>query len=116
MGAAPLTEPGHTIGTAAYMSPEQARGTSDLTVQSDQSSLGVILWELLSGKHPFLRDSVAETMTAIIREQPEPLPPDVPAPLRWTVDRLLSKTPAERYDSTRDLHRELLRIRERRQP
>lgn len=113
MDAAPLTEPGHTIGTAAYMSPEQARGNGNLTVQSDQFSFGVILCELLSGKHPFLRDSVAETMTAIIREQPEPLPSDIPAPLRWTVEHLLSKAPAERYDSTRDLHRELLRIRER---
>lgn len=52
-------------------------------------------------------------MTDIIREEPEPLPADVPAPLRWVVERLLSKEPAERYDSTRDVYRELKQFRER---
>ena len=52
-------------------------------------------------------------MTAIIREDPEPLPASVPAPLRWTIERLLAKDPADRYDSTRDLYRELRQMRER---
>jgi Tol biopolymer transport system component/predicted Ser/Thr protein kinase len=107
------TSPGTVLGTVSYMSPEQARGETPLTPQSDQFSLGVVLYELAAGKRAFQRGSTAETMAAIIREEPEPLPASVPAPLRWTVARLLSKDPADRYDSTRDLHRELRHIRER---
>jgi serine/threonine protein kinase len=108
-----LTDPGTTVGTAAYMSPEQARGRPDLTPQSDQFSLGVVLYELAAGKQPFRRESRAETMAAIIREEPEPLPTAVHPPLRWVIERLLAKDPAERYDSTRDLYRELRQVRER---
>src|SRR5208283_4129219 len=108
-----LTEPGITVGTVAYMSPEQARGQANLTAQSDQFSLGLVLYELAVGKRAFQRGSAAETMTAIIREDAEPLPGKVPAPLRWIVERLLQKEPAERYDSTRDLYRELRQLRDR---
>jgi eukaryotic-like serine/threonine-protein kinase len=108
-----ITEAGTTVGTVAYMSPEQARGSTDLTPASDQFSFGLILYEMASGKRAFDRGSKAETMTAIIREDAEPLPASVPTPLRWIVERLLSKEPSERYDSTRDLHRELRQIRER---
>ena len=104
---------GMILGTAAYMSPEQARGRPNLTLQSDQFSLGVVLYELASGKQPFRRESRAETMAAIIREEPEPLPTAVHPPLRWVIERLLAKDPAERYDSTRDLYRELRQVRER---
>ena len=107
-----LTDPGTTIGTIAYMSPEQTRGKTDLGPQSDQFSLGLVLYELAAGKRAFQRGSAAEIMTAIVREDAEPLPASVPAPLRWTVERLLSKEPAERYDSTRDLYRELKHTRE----
>src|ERR1700690_3111398 len=51
-------------------------------------------------------------MAAIIRDEAEPLPPSLPAPLRWVVERCLAKDPAERYDSTRDLYRELKLARE----
>jgi Tol biopolymer transport system component len=108
-----LTDPGTTVGTVAYMSPEQARGAAILTPQSDQFSLGLVLYELCAGKRAFSRPTKAETMTAIIREDPEPLPASVPAPLRWTIERLLAKDPADRYDSTRDLYRELRQMRER---
>ncbi|HYM10323.1 MAG TPA: protein kinase, partial [Bryobacterales bacterium] len=107
-----LTDPGTAVGTTAYMSPEQARGQPDLTAQSDQFSLGLVLYELAAGKRAFQRGSAAETMTAIIREDAEPLPGTVPAPLRWIVERLLHKEPAERYDSTRDLSRELRQLRD----
>ena len=106
------TAPGTIVGTAAYMSPEQARGEA-LSAQSDQFSLGIVLHELASGLHPFARATVPETMTAIIREEAGPLPQSVPAPLRWIVERLLSKDPGDRYDSTRDLYRELRQLRER---
>lgn len=108
-----VTEAGSTVGTVAYMSPEQARGQADLAPQSDQFSLGLVLYELAAGRKAFKRESAAETMTAIIREDPEPLPDTVPPPLRWIIDRLLQKEPAERYDSTRDLYRELRQIRDR---
>jgi serine/threonine protein kinase len=108
-----LTEIGSAIGTVGYMSPEQARGESNLTRQSDQFSFGVVLYELAAGKLPFKRSSAAETMTAIIREDAEPLPTAIPSPIRWTVDRLLAKDPAGRYDSTRDLYTDLRQIRDR---
>jgi eukaryotic-like serine/threonine-protein kinase len=108
-----ITEPGTAIGTISYMSPEQARGESNLGFQSDQFSFGLVLYQMVTGKRAFERPSAAETMTAIIREEPEPLPAGVPLPLRWIIERLLAKDPAERYDSTRDLYRELKQIRER---
>jgi Tol biopolymer transport system component len=108
-----ITDPGTTVGTVSYMSPEQARGEPDLTFQSDQFSFGLVLYKMASGKRAFERPSPAETMTAIIREEAEPLPTTVPALLRWVIERLLAKEPAERYDSTRDLYRELKQIRDR---
>jgi Tol biopolymer transport system component/tRNA A-37 threonylcarbamoyl transferase component Bud32 len=108
-----ITDPGTTVGTISYMSPEQARGEPNLTFQSDQFSFGLVLYQMASGKRAFERPGAAETMAAIIREQAEPLPAGVPLPLRWVVERLLAKDPTERYDSTRDLYRELKQIRER---
>ncbi len=108
-----LTDPGTVVGTVNYMSPEQALGAANLTPQSDQFSFGLVLYELATGKRAFQRGSAPETMTAIIREDAEPLPGSVPAPLRWVIERLLAKEPAERYDSTRDLYRELRQIRDR---
>jgi hypothetical protein len=110
--SAALTNPGTVLGTVSYMSPEQARGEA-VDARSDQFSFGLIVYELAAGTRAFARSSVAETMTAIIREDAEPLPPSVPAPLRWVVERCLAKDPAERYDSTRDLYRELKLARER---
>ena len=107
-----LTDPGTTLGTVAYMSPEQACGIPGLTAQSDQFSLGLVLYELVTGKRAFRRGSAAETMTAIIREEPEALPASQPAPFRWIIKRLLAKEPAERYDSTRDLYCELRQVRD----
>jgi Tol biopolymer transport system component/predicted Ser/Thr protein kinase len=107
-----LTDAGTTVGTIAYMSPEQARGDPELTPQSDQFSFGLVLYEMLTGKRAFQRASMPEIMTAIIREDFTPLPPTVLAPLRWIVERLLAKDPAERYDSTRDLFRELRHLRD----
>ena len=108
-----VTDPGTTVGTVNYMSPEQARGETELTPQSDQFSFGLVLYELCTGKRPFRRASAAETMATMIREEAGPLPASVPAQLRWVVERLLAKEPSERYDSTRDLYRELKHIRDR---
>jgi serine/threonine protein kinase len=108
---APLTIAGTIVGTVDYMSPEQARGL-ELDHRSDQFSFGLILYELATGKRAFQRESAAETMTAIIHDEAEPLPSAVPAPLRWTIERCLGKDPDHRYDSTRDLYRELRQTRE----
>ncbi len=104
-----LTSEGAVLGTVAYMSPEQARGET-VDFRSDQFSLGVVLYEMLTGKRPFGGASAAETLAAIIRDEPEPLTkldPKLPALLGWIVQRCLSKDPEERYASTKDLAREL---------
>jgi Tol biopolymer transport system component len=109
------TEPGMVVGTVAYMSPEQALG-KPLDFRSDQFSLGSVLYEMATGKRAFARASGPETMTAIIREEPEAigaLVPKTPAPLRWIVERCLAKEPLERYSSTEDLARDLKNLRER---
>ena len=109
------TEPGIVVGTVAYMSPEQALG-KPLDFRSDQFSLGSVLYEMATGKKAFARASGPETMTAIIREEPEPiaaLAPKTPTPLRWIIERCLSKDREERYASTSDLARDLRTLRDR---
>ncbi len=105
------TEPGAVLGTVAYMSPEQSQGLP-VGIGSDQFSLGIVLYEMLAGKRPFRGPSSVETLAAIVRAEPEPLDSTVPAPLRWILDRLLAKDPAERYASTRDLARDLANCRQ----
>ena len=110
----PATGAGTVLGTVAYMSPEQAAGRS-VDHRSDQFSLATILYELLSGKKPFVKPTAVETMSAILREDPSPLSQSgasVPAPLRWIVDRCHAKDPDGRYASTLDLARELKDLRD----
>ncbi len=111
--AAP-TQPGTVMGTAGYMSPEQAAGQA-VDFHSDQFTLGAILYEMATGRRAFQRKTGAETLVAIIREEPEPLSqlaPKAPAPVRWIVERLLAKDPEERYASTKDLARDLKSVRD----
>jgi predicted Ser/Thr protein kinase len=108
------TSAGVVVGTVGYMSPEQALG-EPLDFRSDQFAFGSILYEMATGKRAFLRKSAPETMTAIIREEPEPLAsaaPETPVPLRWVVERCLAKDREERYAATKDLARDLARLRE----
>ena len=108
------TEAGVVLGTVGYMSPEQALGEA-LDYRSDQFSFGAILYELIAGKRAFARPSAPETMTAIIREEPQPLAkaaPSSPLPLRWITERCLAKDREERYGSTRDLAFDLARLRD----
>jgi hypothetical protein len=108
------TQPGVVMGTAGYMSPEQASGLP-VDFRSDQFTLGAILYEMATGKHAFQRQTGAETLVAIIREEPEPLgqlAPNTPAPVRWIVEQLLAKDPEERYASTKDLARDLAKVRD----
>ncbi len=109
------TEPGSVMGTAGYMSPEQALG-KPVDFRSDQFSFGSILYEMATGARAFRRGSAPETLTAIIRDEPEAiasLAPLAPAPLRWVVERCLAKSPDDRYASTRDLARDLATLRDR---
>jgi Tol biopolymer transport system component len=107
-----FTEPGKIVGTVAYMSPEQARESVELDGRSDQFSFGVVLYELVTGRKAFDRPTAAETMAAIIREDPAPLPLTIAAPFRWTIERCLSKEPSQRYDTTHDLFLELRHLRD----
>ncbi|HEY1252371.1 MAG TPA: protein kinase [Thermoanaerobaculia bacterium] len=111
--AAP-TQPGTVMGTAGYMSPEQASG-HPVDFRSDQFTLGAILYEMAAGQKAFQRKTGAETLVAIIREEPQPLSqlaPKAPAPVRWIVERCLAKDPEERYASTKDLARDLRSLRD----
>jgi serine/threonine-protein kinase len=110
----PQTAVGVVMGTAGYMSPEQARGRS-VDYRSDQFVLGAILYEMATGRQAFRRETQAQTIAAIIEDPPEPMAelcPQLPAPVRWVIDRCLEKDPAERYASTLDLARELKSLRE----
>jgi hypothetical protein len=99
------TEPGVFIGTPAYASPEQVLG-EPATPRSDLFAFGVVLYELLTGTNPFRRETVADTMTAILRVDPPPLAGAVhgvpPAALR-VIDHCLEKQPSERPSSARDV-------------
>jgi serine/threonine-protein kinase len=111
----PRTATGVVLGTVGYMSPEQARGRA-VDFRSDQFSFGAIVYEMVTRKQAFHRDSPPQTLTAIIEDAPESLAdlsPSFPAPARWIVERCLEKAPADRYDSTADLARELRNVRER---
>ena len=108
------TQPGMVLGTVQYMSPEQASGRP-LDFRTDQFSFGLVLYEMVAGKHPFAKDSPVETLAAILQQRAEPVAaqnPDAPAPLCWVIERCLAKAPDKRYVSTRDLARELAAIRD----
>jgi eukaryotic-like serine/threonine-protein kinase len=106
-----MTQPGTVLGTANYMSPEQARG-GIIDYRSDQFSFGLILYELASGKRAFSKESAVETLAAIVKEEPAALDAELPPPLRWVIDRCLIKDPRQRYESTRDLYHELSALRD----
>ena len=96
------TTPGAVLGTAAYMSPEQARGVP-VDYRSDLFSLGTVLYECLAGTGPFERPTGVEAMTAILREDPPELPETVSPALRQIVAHCLEKEPDRRFHSARDL-------------
>jgi len=101
----PTTEAGAVVGTAGYISPEQLRGLP-ADHRSDIFALGCVLYEMLSGKAPFLKDTGADIAAAILNEEPAPIVVpgrEVPSSLRAVVERCLEKSPEERFQSARDL-------------
>lgn len=102
---APATIPGTVLGTVGYMSPEQVRGEST-DHRTDVFSLGCVLYEMLTGQRAYGGDAAAETMSAILRDDPpDPgtLGVNVPPPVLRTLRRCLEKRPQERFESARDL-------------
>ena len=100
-----LTNPGVVIGTVGYMSPEQVRGDK-ADQRSDIFSFGAILHEMITGRRAFRRDTVAETMTAILKEEPEEISASIPginAALVKIVQRCLEKKPERRFHTAHDL-------------
>ncbi len=101
------TNPGVVVGTASYMSPEQARGDA-VDSRSDIWSLGCVLWEMLTGSRPFAGDSVVDTVAAVLRQEPEAAQLEgIPESLRRVVLRCLAKRRRARYQHVGDLRLDL---------
>jgi len=101
----PGTEPGLVLGTVGYMAPEQVRGLA-ADARSDIFALGALMYEMVSGRRAFQGDSPAETLTAILREEPRELTQllvSVPPALERFIRRCLEKNPAGRFRSAADL-------------
>ena len=112
--SATLTQKGATVGTVPYMSPEQARG-EEVDARSDIFAFGVILYEMLAGSHPFRRGSVIETLSAILRDAPPPIPLkpiEAPIELQRVLSKALAKDRGDRYQSIKDLARDLKSLRD----
>jgi eukaryotic-like serine/threonine-protein kinase len=95
-----LTRPGLSMGTPAYMSPEQASGERDVDARADQYSLACVLYELLAGQPPFTGPNAAAVLSRQVLDPVPPLTtlrPGVSGSVRRAIDRALSKTPADRY-------------------
>ena len=111
-GASQMTEAGSIMGTAQYLSPEQARG-APVTASSDLYSVGIVLYEMLTGKVPFTGDSAIEIAMKHLNELPKPpskTRPEIPPELDKVVLRALAKAPEDRYQTAEDFAEDLHRV------
>jgi serine/threonine-protein kinase len=111
-GASQMTEAGSIVGTAQYLSPEQARG-APVDPRSDLYSLGIVLYEMLTGAVPFTGDTPVEIAMKHLSQVPAPpseLRPEVPHDLDAVVMRALAKDPDQRYDSAEEMDADLARV------
>ncbi len=111
-GTSQMTEAGSIVGTAQYLSPEQARG-GEVDPRSDLYSLGIVLYELLTGKTPFDGETPVEIAMKHLSATPQPpskLRPDVPPELDMVVLRALAKNPDDRYQSADEMEADLERV------
>src|SRR5215217_8114165 len=111
-GASQMTEEGSIIGTAQYLSPEQARGTQ-VDQRSDLYSLGIVLYEMLTGEVPFTGDSPVEIAMRHLSDTPRPpsmVRPEIPPDLDMVVLRALAKRPEDRFQTAEEMDAELERV------
>jgi pimeloyl-ACP methyl ester carboxylesterase len=109
-----LTAPGTIVGTSGYMSPEQILGL-EIDARTDVFSFGIVLYEMLAGRHPFQRPSPVQTLSAILRDPPPPVP-GLPASLSRLIGRCLAKEAGERWPSVEALDAGLREATQRLRP
>lgn len=105
-----LTNPGQIQGTLRYMSPEQLRGHA-VDERSDLFSLGCVIYEMLAGRTPFARDTDADSIAAVLNEQPLDIRsklPTIPLSLAQIINKLLAHDPADRYQNAQDVIRDIM--------
>lgn len=109
------TQPGVVMGTAAYMSPEQARGLR-LDARTDIWSLGVVIYEMLSGQRPFNGETSSDVIVSVLSKEPAPISSfrdDISAELDWMLAKALSKDVEGRYQTAKELLSDVKRIRKK---
>src|SRR5437867_4120705 len=109
------TEPGVVIGTAPYMSPEQARGL-ELDARTDIFSIGVVLYEMVAGRRPFEGATISDLMVSILERKPAALATyrrEIPETLEWIVSKAMRKDREERYQTAKDMAIDLRSLEQR---